>query len=332
MKIENIEIDIIDIDLTRPYTIAYKTTSSIKTLVVKIILSDGTIGIGASNVSKYVVGLDTTDSYNNSKEYIDHLKGKDIDSFWMIINDIENEFIGDPGSKAGFNLAVYDAYCKSLGISIGKFLGRKIKSLPTSITVGIKNTEETISEINEYLGMGFNHIKIKLGNDVDEDIRRINIINEKFNNKIKIRIDANQGWDIDEAIEALNNMYKYNIEYCEAPINKELSHKLNYVKENSPIKIMADESLFSSNDALKLVDGKHCEYFNLKIGKTGGIHEALKIIKIAEKNNIMMQFGGFIESKIIFTVNCHLAYISENIKFLDCDSPLFHKENPIVVA
>ena len=116
MKIENIEIDIIDIDLTRPYTIAYKTTSSIKTLLVKIILSDGTIGIGASNVSKYVVGLDTTDSYNNSKEYIDHLKGKDIDSFWMIINDIENKFIGDPGSKAGFNLAVYDAYCKKNGL------------------------------------------------------------------------------------------------------------------------------------------------------------------------------------------------------------------------
>ena len=81
------------------------------------------------------------------------------------------------------------------------FLGRKIKSLPTSITVGIKDTEETISEINEYLGMGFNHIKIKLGNDIDEDIRRINIINEKFGNKIKIRIDANQGWSLDYTIK-----------------------------------------------------------------------------------------------------------------------------------
>ena len=74
MKIENIEVDIIDINLTRPYTIAYKTTSSIKTLVVKIILSDSTVGIGASNVSRYVVGLDTMDSFNNSKEYIEHLK------------------------------------------------------------------------------------------------------------------------------------------------------------------------------------------------------------------------------------------------------------------
>ena len=193
MKIENIEIDIIDIDLTRPYTIAYKTTSSIKILFVKIILSDGKVGLGSSNVSKHVVGLDIIDSYNNSKKYVDKLIGNNINSFWMIINDIENKFIDDPGSKAAFNLAVYDAYCKNLGISIGKFLGRKVKSLSTSITVGIKNTEETVSEINEYLGLGFNYIKIKLGNNVEEDIRRINIVNEKFGDKIKIRIDANQG-------------------------------------------------------------------------------------------------------------------------------------------
>ena len=59
MKIENIEIDIINIDLTRPYTIAYKTTSSIKTLVIKVILSNGDFGLGASSLSKYVVGFET---------------------------------------------------------------------------------------------------------------------------------------------------------------------------------------------------------------------------------------------------------------------------------
>ena len=177
---------------------------------------------------------------------------------------------------------------------------------------------------------GFSIIKIKVGENGIQDIERIKSIRNSIGDNIQLRIDANQGWGIEEAVKTLRGMNKYNIEYCEAPINKELAHKLNYVKENSPIKIMADESLFSSNDAIKLVDGKHCQYFNLKIGKTGGIHEALKIIKIAERNNIMMQFGGFIESKIIFTVNCHLAYISENIKFLDCDSPLFHEENPII--
>ena len=284
MIIDNIEIDIIDIDLTRPYTIAYKTTSSIKTLVVKIILSDGTVGLGASNVSKYVVGLDTMDSYNNSKKYIDYLKGQNIDSFWMIINDVENKFINDPGSKAAFNLAVYDAYCKNLDIPIGKFLGRKIKCLPTSITVGIKNTEETISEINEYQGMGFNYIKIKLGNNVDEDIRRINIINEKFSNKIKIRIDANQGWSLDDTIKFYDETKQ--IELIEQPLFvKDLS---NYMKFPSKIKdiIALDESLVNFKDAIKLSNDNYGKIFNIKLMKCGGITTGQQIANQAFQNNI----------------------------------------------
>ena len=327
MKIENIEIDIIDIDLTRPYTIAYKTTSSIKTLVVKIILSDGTVGLGASNVSKYVVGLDIMDSYKNSKIYIDHLKGKDIDSFWMIINDIENEFIGDPGSKAGFNLAVYDAYCKSLGISIGKFLGRKIKSLPTSITVGIKNTEETISEINEYLGMGFNHIKIKLGNDVDEDIRRINIINEKFGNKIKIRIDANQGWSLDDTIRFYDETKQ--IELIEQPLSvKDLG---NYLKFPSKIKdlIALDESLVNFKDAIKLSSENYGKIFNIKLMKCGGITTGQQIANQAYQKNIDLMWGCNDESIISISAALNTALSFENTKYLDLDGS-FDLERDIV--
>ena len=79
-----------------------------------------------------------------------------------------------------------------------------------------------------------------------------------------------------------------------------------------------------------LVDGNHCDMFNIKLGKSGGIREALNIISIAEKNNIEMQIGGFLESKIVFTANCHLAYQSDLIKNLDCDSPLFHKKDPVI--
>ena len=64
-----------------------------------------------------------------------------------------------------------------------------------------------------------------------------------------------------------------------------------------------------------MVHGNHCDMFNLKIGKQGGIYESTKIIEIAEKNNIPMQVGGFIESRIIFTVNCHLGHTSNFIKY-----------------
>ena len=73
MIIDNIDVELADIKLTRPYTIAYKTTSSIKNIFVKIILSDGTIGLGSSNVSKYVVGLDTSESYKNTIDFKNEL-------------------------------------------------------------------------------------------------------------------------------------------------------------------------------------------------------------------------------------------------------------------
>ena len=245
----------------------------------------------------------------------------------MIINDIENEFISDPGSKAGFNLAVYDAYCKSLGISIGKFLGRKIKSLPTSITVGIKNTEETISEINEYLGIGFNHIKIKLGNDVDEDIRRINIINEKFNNKIKIRIDANQGWSLDDTIRFYDETKQ--IELIEQPLS--VDDLANYLKFPSKIKdlIALDESLVNFKDAIKLSSENYGKIFNIKLMKCGGITTGQQIANQAYQNNIDLMWGCNDESIISISAALNTALSFKNTKYLDLDGS-FDLERDIV--
>ena len=325
MKIEKIEIDIFNIDLTRPYTIAYKTTSSINTLVIKVILSNGNFGLGASNVSKYVVGLDTMDSYNNSKKYIDHLLGRDLDSFWMIINDIENKFIDDPGSKAAYNIAVYDAYCNYHGISIGKFLGRKIKSLPTSVTVGIKNTEETISEINEYLGLGFKYIKIKLGNNVEEDIRRINIINEKFGNKIKIRIDANQGWSLNDTIKFYSETKQ--IELIEQPLPaKDLAGYLKFPPKIKDV-IALDESLVNFQDALKLSSDNYGRIFNIKLMKCGGITSGQHIANQAYQNNIDLMWGCNDESIISISAALNTALSFENTKYLDLDGSFDLKED-----
>jgi len=317
MKIENVEIDIIKINLTRTYTIAYKTTSSIKMLVIKVILSNSIVGLGASNVSKYVVGLDTKDSYNNSKKYIDHLLGRDLNSFWMIVNDIENKFIDDPGSKAAYNIAIYDAYCKYQGISIGKFLGRKIISLPTSVTVGIKSTEETISEINEYIGFGFKYIKIKLGNNVEEDIRRINIIYEKFGNKIKIRIDANQGWSLNDTIRFYSETKQ--IELIEQPLStKDLTGYLKFPSEIKDI-IALDESLVNFKDALKLSCNNYGKIFNIKLMKCGGITSGQQIANQAYQNNIDLMWGCNDESIISISAALNTALSFVNTKYLDLD-------------
>ena len=150
MIIDAIDVSLEKIALTKPYSISYKTTSSIKNLVVKIVLNNGVYGLGAASVSKHVVGIDTEDSYKNTFAYKGGLVGKNISSFFQITDLIEKELSKDPGSRAAFNIALHDAFCKSSNISLSKFLGTKIAPLPTSVTVGIKGVKETLAEIEEY--------------------------------------------------------------------------------------------------------------------------------------------------------------------------------------
>ncbi len=317
MKIEKIEIDLIDIALSRPYTIAYKTTSSIQSLIIKIILKNGTVGIGSSNVSKYVVGLTTEDSFKNSLLYRDKLIGKDIDSFSSIIEDVENEFINDPGSKAAYNIALHDTICKKNDISLGKFLGRKVKNIPTSITVGIKNVEETISEINEYLSKGFQFIKIKLGNQVDEDIERIQKIDDVFGNRIHIRIDANQGWTVKDTIKFCDKTK--NIELIEQPLPvRKLNEYLSFSESIKKV-IALDESLVTLGDAIRLSSDNYGKIFNIKLMKCGGITSGQSIANQALKSNIDLMWGCNDESIISISAALNTALSFENTKYLDLD-------------
>jgi len=320
MVIDNIEIELADIKLTRPYTIAYKTTSSIKNIFIKIILKNGVFGLGSSNVSKYVVGLDTTESYKNALNFKNELIGKNITYLIGNIDKIENQFINDPGSKAAYNIALYDAFCKSLNISLGSFLGRVIPELPTSITVGIKNIDETIEEINEYYSSGFRYIKIKLGDKIDYDIERITKINEKFGSDIKIRIDANQGWSLDDTIKFCDETK--GVELIEQPISVDNTQQLLKLPDSVKEIIALDESLVSYEDAIKYSQNNYGKIFNIKLMKCGGITSGRKIANVALLNDIDLMWGCNDESIISISAALNTALSFPNTKYLDLDGSL----------
>lgn len=92
---------------------------------------------------------------------------------------------------------------------------------------------------------------------------------------------------------------------------------------------MADESCCDEHDAKRLLDLDACDYFNVKLGKSSGIFRAKKIIALAEKQNIKIQIGGFLESRLAFTAAAHLALTSDVIVHCDFDTPLMFEEDPV---
>ncbi|MBA4322770.1 MAG: dipeptide epimerase, partial [Odoribacter sp.] len=121
----------------------------------------------------------------------------------------------------------------------------------------------------------------------------------------------------------------YNIQFCEEPIPKWNFMELPRIKTLSPIPIMADESCCDHHDAKRLIDIAACDYFNVKLGKSSGIFDALKIVHLAEQAGIKIQVGGFLESRLGFTASAHFALTSENIVYCDFDTPLMFMEDPV---
>lgn len=323
MKIKSIKVWKQELPLTRPYTIAYKTTTAITNVVLTITCSNGITGIGASNISKAVTGFTSDEAYQAIIDNEDWFIGKDVRQFQHILFEARIHFNANPGVMTALDLALHDAFCKSLDISIGDFYGQKIKGLYTSITIGIKNVAETVEEAQEYHDRKFKILKVKLGNDLEEDIERLAKLRERFGNYFKIRIDANQGYTLDQLVEFCKRTEQLDIELIEQPVPVADSLGTTILPWEIRKLVAADEYLIDAASAMRLVENeKACGIYNIKLMKCGGILESKAISTIANQANIELMWGCNDESVISISAGLHAALSSKNTRYIDLDGSL----------
>jgi len=324
MNIQSIKILRENLDLKRPYSIAYKTVNAVENLFVILELENGIRGIGSANPSKQVVGenIDDTEAKLN-QELLDHLTGRDIREFNTICKELYEMLPDFPGARAALDIALYDAFTQYLEVPLVRFLGQSHQSFYTSITIGIKNVEETLWEAAEYIERGFKILKIKLGNDVEEDIERVVKLKEQWKNNILIRVDANQGYDTSDVLRFFEKTEGLGLELIEQPMPAEDIEAMR----NLPLKIQeviaADESLVSPADAFRLVLPRPaCGIFNIKLMKCGGVFQGLQIAEIARHAGIELMWGCNDESIVSITAALHTALASKQSRYIDLDGSL----------
>lgn len=204
------------------------------------------------------------------------------------------------------------------------------KEIETDLTIGIGSPEEMATQAKDFVQRGVNIIKIKLGKNAEEDVERVKSIREAAGLQVTLRIDANQGWDYEDALYALQAMYPYDIQFCEQPMRYWNDHRLPILNSLSPIPIMADESVFDHHDAERLLEANACAYVNIKFAKSGGILEAQKINSVCEARQIPCMMGGMLESRLALTAFAHFATAHDNIQFYDMDTCMLgHKSDPV---
>jgi L-Ala-D/L-Glu epimerase len=323
-KIKNIEVWSADLGNTKPYTIAFKTVDQVRNAFVEITLENGMMGIGSGNPSEYVVGENlnqTLDALQGNN--LAFLIGRDIREFHQLTFEVWKKFPRNPAARAALDIALHDLFTKFLGIPLVKFLGQKIQTLPTSNTIGIKSVEETVKEAGEYIKGGFKVLKIKLGKDLEEDIERLVKTRERHGKDIVIRIDANQGYTVEQTLQFYKRTLPLNIELIEQPLPAKAVAEMKALPDELKKIIAADESLITPNDALELVKPPRASgIFNIKLMKCGGVSQGLKIADIAAQEGVDLFWGCNDESIVSITAALHTAFSCANTRYIDLDGSL----------
>lgn len=329
-RIDNIELFRLRIPLKKPFVTSLGPNLEADNVVVVIRSNDGLIGYGECSPF-WTINGETAETClavgaHLAKALIGH-DPLDIEGAHAIMDRL---IFGNNSIKSAFDMALHDIAAQAADLPLWKFLGGKERSdLFTDYTVSIGDPEQMAADAEDIVRAGFPVIKVKLGGDGDLDIRRIRAIRERIPSILPLRIDANQGWDPDTAIRVLNELGSLNIQHCEEPIPRWQFMEMRRVKEASPIPIMADESCCDDHDAERLINLGACQRFNIKLGKSGGMFKAKKIIALAEQAGMEVQIGGFLESRLAFTASASLAVTSAAVKHCDMDTPLMFNEDPV---
>ncbi len=313
-----------------PFTIATGTMKTAQNLFIRIHTSEGITGVGECSAFPMIAGETQATCFAMAKDFAALWKNKDASAISQRLAELDLFTAGNYTAKSAFDLALYDIAAQAAGKPLYQFLGGEKRDIESDLTIGIDTPDSMAATAVSFKEKGVTMIKIKLGKRPADDIERVTKIREAIGSELILRIDANQGWSYEDAVQALTGMAGLGVQFCEQPMRKWDDDRLPELCKISPIPLMADESVFTHYDAERIIRHRACAYINIKFAKSGGIQEAILINEVAEKNNIACMMGGMLESRVALTAKVHFAMAKKNIQFYDLDTCLLgHLEDPV---
>jgi L-alanine-DL-glutamate epimerase-like enolase superfamily enzyme len=329
MNITRITLYRFDIPLKAPIAISLGTIEHARNILVEIQTSEGITGWGEGSPFWMIVGETQASGLAAAGDMARLLLGRNPLDIEGCINALIRYLPGHPTTRSAFDMALYDIAAKAARMPLYQFLGGSKRDLVTDETIYLNTPERMVDDALRIQAKGAEAIKVKLGTNLRDDVQRIEAIRKAIGDQTPIRTDANQGWDVVTASAILRAIGEWNVQYCEQPIRRHDITGLRQVRKRSHVPIMADESLFDATDAIRLVREEAVDYFNIKLSKSGGLFEALKINAIAEASGIPCMIGCMSESRLALTANAHFAAARQNIRFCDLDGCFEHADDPI---
>ncbi|MFC0524693.1 mandelate racemase/muconate lactonizing enzyme family protein [Pontibacillus salicampi] len=312
MKIKDIKTSIVTIPLKKPYILSKSigTITHTSYNLIKIETDESMVGFGETNpMQRFSEETPETINIIINKYLKPKLIGENPLNIQNINNIMDETMKGNPHAKAAIDIACHDLFGKKTNLSLSSLLGGAIHtSLPLMGSIGGGSLQDNIKEAEELIRKGYSSLMIKVGSaTIKEDIERVRAIRQALGKEFPLIVDANQGWNAQEAIAFARQVENCDISLLEQPVPAMNYEDLKKVKESISIPISADESLFSKYDALRLINMKAVDVFSIKVSKHGGIYKTKEIMKLAEAFHIPCLMNSMIEGGITQAASLHLG-------------------------
>ena len=332
MKITGIDWGGVSIPLRTPFKTALRTVASVEDIIVRVYTDTGDIGFGEAPPTGRITG-DTTGAIVGAIQ--DHLApalvGRPVDDFNDLMALVQGCVVHNSSAKAALDMALWDLFGKLRGVPVYQLLGGSRNHLVTDLTISVNSPEEMARDAQIAVDRGFDCLKVKVGVNPALDVERLAAVRAAVPSGITLRIDANQAWKPKEAVRILNGMQErgLNIEFVEQPVAADDLEGMKYVTERSYVPVLADESVFSPMDAMKILQTGAADLINIKLMKCGGIYNGLKIATLAEMYGVECMIGCMLEGRVAVNAAAHLACARSVITRIDLDGPMLCASDPV---
>jgi L-alanine-DL-glutamate epimerase-like enolase superfamily enzyme len=320
----------IALPLLEPFVVASGAMAVAHNVFVRVTLRNGAYGIGEMAPFPDISGEDQAGSLRAFPLAAKECLGQSATHFRKLSQRLREVAWQTPAVRCGIETAFLDALCRGMGIPLwGLWGGADVRPRETDVTLPIGPLDQVVETARAWYGRGFRMFKMKVGLEVDGDIRRIEAVCAACP-QTRFVLDANQGFSFDQASECMRAMERLNLPVMlfEQPVAREDVEGFVALRRRGTIPLAADESVRSVEDARRLIERNAVDVLNLKITKCGVV-ESMDIAGLARASGIRLMIGGMVESRVAMGCSWSLVLGLGGFEFLDLDMPLLLSGDPI---
>lgn len=305
MKIKQIEMFLTKMELLQPFRTHSGTVSDRESILLKMTDTDGVSGWGevVAFSSPWYTEETIQTSWHMLKDFFIPSLLQEEWEHPSEIHDVLLVWKGNPMARAGVEMAAWDLFAKKAGKSLADFIGGTRKKVEAGVVVSVDSPSSMIETIALRVKEGYRRVKVKV--DPGYDYELLHAIRSEFP-KLALMADANSAYTLDDS-ERIRNLDEFQLMMIEQPLASDDIVEHAELQQQLTTPICLDESIVSYKDAVNAIKLGSCQVINIKIGRVGGLTNAIRIHDLSKRNGLPVWCGGMLETGISRLFNIALA-------------------------